>query len=120
SEDFYLGALQPDESLGKINGIVVQAYDDPSTVSAFPMFLAPVNEDVQIAYFTSGDKAGQPVLFSDLADLSIEANKNLTEVGAWAVTNACDEWDNVIVLPNVTSRTPKIRYFRLHLIVNRV
>ncbi|MDR1121143.1 MAG: hypothetical protein LBM08_09515 [Dysgonamonadaceae bacterium] len=120
SEAFYLGALQPDPSLGKINGIVVQPYDDPDTPSAYPTFCAPVNEEVQMAYFLTGDKAGQPVLFSDLEGLGVDVNKNLTEVGAWAVTNSHDEWDGVITLPGITSKVPKVRYFKLHLIANRV
>jgi hypothetical protein len=122
SGSFYLGPKQDlaTENLHAIDAVLIEPYDDPETASAFPKFPAPINEDVKIAYFSTGAKAGSPVLFGDLAGLGISTNKNPNEAGAWAVTNACDEWDNVVGLASVSPREARIRYFKLVLLGNRV
>jgi len=120
SLQFYLGALQQSPTVSKQNAIVVHPYDTPTSVSAYPIFCIPINKNVQIAVWESGTNAGKPILYSNLAGLGIAHNKNLAEVGTWAITNAMEEWDDVVELATTTVITPQIRYFMLDLIVNRV
>ncbi|MCL2650314.1 MAG: hypothetical protein FWD60_04705 [Candidatus Azobacteroides sp.] len=120
SNQFYLGALQPSTSITKQNAILVEPYDNLTTQSAFPKFCIPINKNVQIAYFSSGVKALQPILFNDLAGLGIATDKNLSEVGTWAITNAMEEWDDVAELPTTVIHDINLRYFKLHLIANRI
>lgn len=118
SNSFYIGAKQYlTPTTSALNSILVEPYDTPTNVSAFPRFFTPINKVVEIAYHVD---TNQPVLFSELAGLDIDTNKNLTEVGTMAVTNACDEWDDLISLATVRSTLPKIRYFKITLIANRV
>lgn len=69
--------------------IEVIPYDNATTPSAFPRFSAMFNDVCQMWYHTTGAKVGQPVLFNDLLSFfAITTDKNLTEYGTWAVTNA--------------------------------
>ena len=121
SNVLYLGPKQDlTGGLSPVNAVVIQPYDTPSTPSAYPKFCAPINKEVQIAYHLAGVKEGQPVLFNDLAGLGIATNKNLAEVGTWAVTNAVDEWDGLITLPEIISRGTQFRRFKVILIGNRI
>ena len=72
--------------------------------------LIPFNRALEIACFKTGDKAGQPVLFSDLSDLGVGTNKNLNEVASWAVTNGAAEFYDVVEVEGVESRKPRFRY----------
>ena len=121
TESVYLGAKQ---NLGAgqfpINAVLVTPYDTGSSPnpSAFPKFLAPLNKEVQMAYFIA---TGAPVLFNDLAglDVPVITNKNLPEVGTWAVTNAVHEWSGLVQRADVVVRSPRFRYFKLTLIANK-
>ena len=114
STNIYLGMKQDvSANLSPINGVLVIPYDTPTLQSQYPKFLAPINRDVEIAYLND-----TPIKFNDLIGLGITPNVNLAECGDWAVTNASHVWADLVTLPNVLAKPPKIKYYMLSLIAN--
>jgi hypothetical protein len=96
-----------------------EVYDTPAQPSSYPRLLIPFNGNLEIAYFKIGEKAGQPVLFSDLEALEVTTNKNLDEVADWAVTNGAQEFYDVSILEQIEIRKPKFRYILPVLTANK-
>jgi hypothetical protein len=116
----YFGAWQNEtEGVTPVDAFEAIVYDTPTQPSAYPHLLVPFNKNLEIAYFKTGDKAGQPVLFADLAGLEIETNKNLTEVAGWAVTTGAQEFSDVIALESIEARKPAFRYILPVLTANK-
>jgi hypothetical protein len=95
-----------------------EVYDTPAQPSAYPRLLIPFNKDLEIACFKTGDREGEPLLFSDLEGLGVATNKNLTEVAGWAVTNGTAEFYGLIELEGIESRKPRFKYIRPVLTAN--
>ena len=107
----YFGAWQNEVSgLVPLDAFEAEVYDTPTQPSTYPHLLIPFNRDLEIACFKTGDKAGLPVLFSDLEALGVETNKNLTETAGWAVTNGTQEFTDVVGVEGVESRKPRFKY----------
>ncbi|MDR1091335.1 MAG: hypothetical protein LBL79_09690 [Prevotella sp.] len=116
----YFGAWQNEtDGAVPVDAFEAVVYDTPAQPSAYPRLLIPFNKNLEIAYFKTGDKAGQPVLFSDLADLGIETNKNLTEVAGWAITTGAVEFGDVTALENIEAKKPAFRYILPVLTANK-
>jgi hypothetical protein len=116
----YFGAWQDEiDGVVPIDAFEAEVYDTPLQPSAYPHLLIPFNRNLEIAYFKTGDKAGQPVLFSDLEDLGITTDKNLPEVSGWAVTNGTIEFYDAIATENTEIRKPKFRHILPVLTVNK-
>jgi hypothetical protein len=117
SDTFYFGALQTSSTTNSpLDAVLIEPYDTATVPSAFPKFFVAINRDYEIAYHVSD---GTPVLFSELATLGIATNKNMNEVGDMAVTNAVNEWEDVIALNSVYSGKVSFRHFKITLIANR-
>jgi hypothetical protein len=116
---FYFGPWQNEiTGIFPIDAFEADVYDTPENPSAYPHLLVPFNKELEIAYFKTGDKAGQPATFADLESLDIATNKNLTEVANWAVTNGAIEFYDITQLENIEIRKPKFKHIRLVLTVN--
>ena len=108
---WYLGLWQPNPIDGSnipTESIECEIYDTADQLSAYPKISIPFNEDCAIYYHLQGARIGLPVLFNDLENLGIETNKNLTEVGVMAVTNAHNE--NIYLENNAAVEQRKLRF----------
>lgn len=167
-------------------GIHVEAFDNPTTRSSFPLFTAKLNGATQIWYHANGagtvaittggvitgtgtafttnfvvgqmiyvgneghaitainsatsmnvaswsvavaagssyasvptNKLNTPILFSDLATYyNISSDLNMTEYGAWAVSNADYETYLLSSKTGVTLRTPFLKYLKFWIEIN--
>lgn len=112
----YYGKKQlfDDENI-PVETIEVLPYDDENTVSLFPRFSCSLADDTLMWYHNSGDKSGQPVLYSDLAALGITTILDLSIYGNWAVTSADIDNNALIGIASVSLRNIPIKYFRLEI-----
>lgn len=99
--------------------IEVIPYDNATTPSAFPRFSAMFNDVCQMWYHTTGAKVGQPVLFNDLLSFfAITTDKNLTEYGTWAVTNADYETYLLSEKTGVTLKNVPVNFAKVEINLN--
>jgi hypothetical protein len=118
----YFGAWQTEidgSGLFPLDAMEADVYDTPATPSAYPHLLIPFNKNLEIAYFKTGEKSGQPVLFSDLEGLGVTTNKVLAEVAGWAVTNGAQEFYDVSALDGIEARKPRFKYILPVLTANK-
>lgn len=117
---YWWGKMQPfTTSSVPQESIEVIPYDDLTTPSAFPRYSAKLNGDTQMWYHTTGAKIGQPVLFNDLSGFfAITTDKNLTEYGTYAVTNADYETFLLSSKAGVSLTNIAIKYLKFELNLN--
>jgi hypothetical protein len=95
---------------GPFESIEVIPYDDETTPSAFPSFSSPVNSGCLILYHKTGARAGQPVLFSEIA------NNKHTYFQNFAVSNADFEYVALVAdTANYEAKKPILTFFSIEL-----
>lgn len=98
-------------------------YDSPTTLSLHPKFSIAFNGETKIWRWMSGTaRAGQCVLFSQLAELGISTNINLTEFGNYAVTTADPESMALTTLRSslVLNQSILVKYLQAELNLNYI
>ena len=88
--------------------VEIQLYDNPTTISTFPKFSAPINSELQILFHRENLRA---VTFSEIA-----TDKDLSIYGDYAVTNADAEFANYYLdYDNYVTRRPAFIYFKIEI-----
>jgi len=90
-------------------------YDSMTEPSSFPRFSVMFNGVCQMWYNST---TNLPILFNDLLSFGIVTDKNLTEYGNWAVTNADYESFLLSSLPGIKLNNIKIYYAKVEINLN--
>lgn len=133
----YYGMLQglKGGTITPINCLLIEPYDTAMATtpsSTLKKLFVPFNSDALLAVYsvsTDTHAAGDYVLFSELEALvGYSTNKSLTEklgtdltpLSSAIVTNAIDEWDDLLALSYITSvnLSGLFRYFKAWIIAN--